>query len=194
VSNNHSAWDAVTAVRTLPVIPWSGFAWRFHRRTYEALDPAGSLRVPGRFHRGRATLYLALGPHVALGERLRHLDPDDPRQLASLNEFRLTRLRVRLGAVLDCCERRGRRRACGVSAIPGLSLDDLCLSADLVKPPDTPSQRFGEAAYLAGVEGLLVPSCTRFASGNLVVFPENLRPDTVLAVVGSEEPTLFAGR
>jgi hypothetical protein len=139
-------------------------------------------------------LYLALGPHVALGERLRHIDPRDPIQLAALNEFRLTKVRVRLSAVLDCCGQRGGRRTCATCAIPGLSIEELCATADLAGPRPTSSQRFGEAAQLAGLEGLLVPSCTRFARGNLVVFSNNLRPNATLTIVGGEEPSLIVDR
>ncbi|MEA2524791.1 MAG: hypothetical protein QOF73_2018, partial [Thermomicrobiales bacterium] len=66
--------------------------------------------------------------------------------------------------------------------------------ADLARPQQTQSQRLGEAAHVAGFEGLLVPSCTQFASGNLVVFLDNLRPGALLAIVGSEDPNLFVAR
>jgi hypothetical protein len=139
-------------------------------------------------------LYLALGPHVALGERLRHIDPHDPVQLSALNEFRLTKVRVELSAVLDCCGRVGRRRSCAVSAIPGLSVEDLCARADLAGSLQTRSQQFGEAVCEAGLEGLLVPSCTRFSIGNLVVFMDNLGANAELAIAGSDDPHLIVDR
>ena len=99
-----AARDALSAVRTRP---WSGRAWRFHRRLYEPLDASGSLLASGRYHRGAdqfpaeaayAALYLALAPEVALGEVLRHFAGVTPK----LNEYRLTELEVALAAVLDC--------------------------------------------------------------------------------------------
>jgi hypothetical protein len=42
-----------------------------------------------------------------------------------------------------------------------------------------------------GVEGILVPSCTEFAGGNLVVFPDLLDTHSTVEVVRSEDPTLF---
>jgi len=42
-----------------------------------------------------------------------------------------------------------------------------------------------------GVEGMLVPSCTEFSGGNLVVFPDLLDTHSKIEVVRSEDPTLF---
>ena len=101
MSNEQADLQSVSAISLLPTVTWSSYAWRFHRQKYDALDLAGSLRAPGRFHRGRSALYLALGPHTALGERLRHIDPNDPAQLAALNEFRLTKIHVRCSIAAD---------------------------------------------------------------------------------------------
>ena len=41
---------------------------------------------------------------------------------------------------------------------------------------------------------MLVPSCTGFAGGNLIVFPAQLRKESVIATVRSEDPELFVDR
>lgn len=160
--------------------PWSGRAWRFHGRRYAADDHGGSLRVTGRYHRGSdrfpdeetwPALYLALAPEVALGERLRHLSAET---LGTLRSQRLTELDVRLGAVIDW------RSLAGV----GMSLDELCA------PDYARTHELALAARRTGAEGMLLPSCTRLPPGVLVVFPDLLRPDSVVTIVGSVDPAL----
>ena len=101
-------WDPSRAIASCPIVPWAGTAWRFHGRRYDATDHGGSLLFTARYNRGLdrfpldqtwPVLYLALGPHIALSERLRHTTPD---LLSSLNGRRLSELRVELASVLDC--------------------------------------------------------------------------------------------
>jgi RES domain-containing protein len=182
--------DLSAAVGSSPVIPWSGRTWRFHSRRYEAISAAGSLKVTGRFHRGLdqfderdcwPALYLALKPHIALGERLRHTSA---QTLAQIKTQRLTELNITLEAVLDCCAGCG----CTESAVSGIAIGELC-TADYVV-----THALAAAARMRGVEAIMVPSCTGFRGGNLVLFPDPLRPQSTIDVVGLEQPILTRER
>ena len=65
-------------------------------------------------------------------------------------------------------------------------MGDLCRPHNYAKP-----HQVAAAARTMGVEGILVPSCTEFAGGNLVVFPDLLDTHSTIEVVRSEDPTLF---
>lgn len=180
-------WDAVAALETCPINAWSGDVWRCHSRRYGGDDAAGSLKSTGRFNRGTdkfevseiwPALYTSMAPHVALGERLRHTTP---RSLSQLGNQRLSRLRVRLHAVLDLCAATG----CADLAVVGLDMDSLCRPADYEK-----SHRLAQIAR-DRAEALLVPSCTRFAEGNLIVFPDRLLAESSIVVEETVDPDLF---
>lgn len=167
--------DARAAVLACPIVSWASEAWRFHNRRYGATDPGGSLKITGRHTKGRdrhgsdeawPVLYLALGPHLALAERLRHTEPD---ALPRLNRQRLSRLQVELSAVLDCCD----DRACRSPVVPHALA--------------TPACRLG-------VEGMLMPSCSRLGGGNLVVFPDRLHEGSLVELIAGEDPELFVDR
>jgi len=184
-------WDADSAVKACRIGPWTGDAWRFHGRRYAATSPAGSLHVSGRYHRGLdrfpadetwPALYLALRPHIALAERLRHTEPDD---IPRLNSQRLSRLRISLGAVLDCCGMPD----CSDLSVAGLAREDVCRRFDYRVP-----QELAAAARRLMVEAIIVPSCSRFNGGNLVVFTDHLRGDSAVELVDSEDPELFVSR
>ncbi|MBI4496616.1 MAG: RES family NAD+ phosphorylase [Chloroflexi bacterium] len=179
-----SGWNARTAIANVHPGPWSGPAWRFHRRTYAATDSGGSLVVSGRYHRAAdqfprsqvwAALYLALGPEVSLAEVLRHFTPP---LLPQLNEYRLSELAVELGAVLDC------RDAAALGLSPGALVRDYDF---------TLTQEIAAAAIAHGAEGILVPSATALGD-NLVVFPAQLRSTSRLTVVGGRDPRLYVPR
>lgn len=40
-------------------------------------------------------------------------------------------------------------------------------------------------------EALVVPSCTQFPEGNVIVFPDRLQPTSSIAVVETRNPDLF---
>lgn len=180
-------WDAVASVAACPVTPWAGDVWRCHGRRYPGDSAAGSFKVSGRFHRGAdrfpveerwPALYTSLGQHVALGERIRHTTPD---ALAALADQRISRLRVELQVVLVACAPSG----CAHLAVPGLTDEELCHPSDYTR-----TQAFAGAAR-ESVEALLIPSCTRFPEGNLIVFTDRLRRNSRLAVTASQDPDLF---
>ena len=182
-----STWDAAAAMRDCPVRPWSGEVWRCHSRRYDGNDAGGSLRTTGRFHRGVdkfpaheswPALYTGLAMHVALGERLRHTTPDSLRQLGNQ---RLSRLRVKLQAVLILCAASG----CAEIGVAGLDSTSLCHPVDY----DKCHQIAQIARNIA--EALLVPSCTRFPEGNLIIFSDRLRMESSVEVEDIQDPELF---
>ncbi len=175
-----AGWDAGAAVASLPLLPWRGTAWRMYARRYAALDPAGSLLVSGRYHRGPdlvppdqvwPALYLALGAEICLSEVLRHLTPE---RLSRLNDYRLSEIAVDLVATLDCRD----------TTVLGLPRDALLHDSDY-----RVTQAVAAAAVARGAEGLLVLSATLLGD-NLVVFPANLRPESRLSVVSARDPRL----
>jgi hypothetical protein len=182
-----SARDAIAAIRDCPVQPWTGEVWRCHSRKYRGDDPGGSIRTTGRFHRGPdkfpvseswPALYTGLALHVALGERLRHTTPET---LSQLGNQRISRLRVELQAVLVLCAPAG----CAETGIDGLELETLCDPVDY--------RRCQQIAVIARevAEALIIPSCTRFAEGNLVIFPDRLLPESSILVEETQDPDLF---
>jgi RES domain-containing protein len=155
-----------------------------HKRRYPAEDPGGARLVSGRYNRGLdrfaegenfPALYLATAPEICLGEVYRHVTPE---LLSSLNDFRLSELSVSLQELADC---RGHEPL-------GLSTGDLVHDTDYEA-----TQALGAAANCRGFEGLLVPSATRLGD-NLIVFPQNLRADSRIAVVSSRDPRLYVRR
>jgi hypothetical protein len=116
--------------------------------------------------------------HVALGERIRHTSPANLKNLANQ---RITSLRVDLQDVLVACAPDG----CADLGLPGLSLTEMCEPTDYRKTQDL--------AWAARIfaEALLVPSCTRFPEGNLIIFPDRLRPGSTIAVVDTLDPELY---
>lgn len=179
-------WAA--ALASCPVSVWRGPAWRFHKRRYGADDSSGSLLYPGRYHRGWPTLYLGLRSHIAQGELTRHLTPTSLPLLH--DEYRLTEFWVELEAVLVCCV----LPTCVDSAVAGTTSEELCGANDFAGETPTTSQQLGGAAAARGVEGMIVPSCTGYAGGNLVLFPSRLRAGSVVSIVRSEDPTLYVER
>lgn len=182
-----TSWDATVAAKACLTIPWSGEVWRCHGRGYPGDSAAGSLRVTGRFNRGRdrfpahetwPALYAGLGQHVALGERIRHTTPE---ALQALGNQRISRLWVDLHAVLVACAPSG----CTDVGVPGLTWDDLCHPADYTKTHDL------ARVARESVEALLVPTCTRFPEGNLIIFPDRLYPSSGVHLLDSQDPDLF---
>jgi RES domain-containing protein len=176
-----AAWaDAVVASR--PRIEWQGRVWRVHHRRYAATDPGGSLRVSGRYNRGRdryplaecwPALYTALAPEVALAEIVRHVTP---ATLPALANRCLSEVEASLSDVLDA------RAASGIPT-PGL-LDDY----EYAVP-----QELACAAIAAGSEALLVPSATTLGD-NLIVFVSRLARASTLTVVETRDTHLYVPR
>ena len=168
-------WDAEQAIAACPIISWSGEVTRFHSNRYEATNPGGSLRFPGRYHRDWPTLYTTVRPEAAIGEFLRH---SSEGALSRLAVMRLTRLSVRLAAILDCRD----------PTVMGLDPEMLLHDTDYEL-----TQAIGEASLARGVEGIIVPSATLLGD-NLILWMAQIHPDSQLTVVRSEDPRLYVPR
>jgi hypothetical protein len=180
-------WDAAAAVGACPRGPWRGIVWRCHGRQYAGDNADGSLRVTGRFNQGLdkfppeacwKALYTSVGQHVALGERIRHTSPSTLKKLANQ---RMSRLLIDLEVVVLACSTEG----CAHLAVPGLTDADICHPTDYKRSQELAS------AVRSTAEALLVPSCTGFPEGNLIIFPDRLRPGSVVRVEESLEPNLY---
>lgn len=170
------------------MLPWTGSVWRCHARRYSGDDASGSLKVSGRYHRGQdkfpspeawPALYTATSQHIALGERLRHTTAAALERLAVQ---RISRLRVRLRQVLIVCANTN----CMETAVPGMTIASLCNPTYYEW-----TQALGADVVRRGAEGLLIPSCTRFRGGNLIIYPNNLHEDSSIVVDDTEDPDLF---
>jgi hypothetical protein len=133
-------------------------------------------------------LYLTLRSHISLGEVARHFTPDQLSRLR--DEYRLTEFWVDVHSVLDCCADEERRE----SGISGLTTDEVCRVNAFQFGAYRQTQQVAAVAFEQGFEGLLVPSCTRFSGGNLVLFPTNLQPGSRVQVVRAEDPVLYVER
>ena len=89
---------------------------------------------------------------------------------------------VRLRTVLDLTDGSVRRRL-GVSERRMLDIDWRLTMASSSVPV---TQRIGQAASETGLEGLLVPSAAERQGVNLVVFPQNLRSSSSIAVIDAD--------
>ena len=175
-------------LKSCPIVTWSGDVWRVHTRRYSATDPGGSLRSQGRWHRGGPTfppgqvfaaLYTAASDNVATWELIRHSRRNDADEMwLRFTSISLSRLQLGLSAVLDIRD----------PSIAGLAVDDL-IGPDVSLP-----QAIGAAAFVQGLEGLLVPSATGVGETgrdfNIVVFTDNLRPGSEIRFIESKTPNL----
>jgi hypothetical protein len=173
-----------------PILDWQGDVWRVHTRRYPATDPGGSLRFQARWHRGgkefppeqaMATLYTAVSDAVATWEYIRHSRRDSADEMwLRFATVTLSRLRLRLASVLDLRD----------LAHTGISHADV-LGADYLLP-----QAIGAAAYVQGLEGLLVPTATGVGEAgrdyNVIVYTGNLRDGSEIRYIESKTPNLSA--
>lgn len=161
--------------------PWRGAAFRSTTPSYArsadlvsgegARLHGGRWNAPGTF----ATVYGSATPELAMAEVLHHfryygLDP------AAMGRRIFCVLELRLAAVFDLTEGALRRRL-RVS-------EERMRSADWRRANERGyeaiTQAVGRAAFESGVEGLVVPAAPVDGESNLVVFPGNLAPGSVL--------------
>jgi RES domain-containing protein len=171
-------------VADLETVGWSGNAWRFHKRRFQPIDATGSTIASGRFHRAPdefpvndcwSALYFSLKAEISLAEIIRHTHPT---RMFTLNKLRITEVQLHLQSVVDLSTP-------GSIGLPADSLlDDLEYSL---------TQTIARAVIDRGAEGIIVPSATRLGN-NLVIFPDNLKPESRLEIIGSRDPVLYVDR
>ena len=152
-----------------------------YAREKDIVSGQGSRLFGGRWNPiGLAAVYASLSPETAMAETLAHyryyglsLSQAMPRLFVAVS--------IRLSAVIDLTDGNVRRRL-------RISEDELagCDWRKEIAAGRTPvTQLVGQAAQLAGFEGLRVRSAVDPKGGNLVVFPHNLRPGSDIQVGSS---------
>jgi RES domain-containing protein len=155
---------------------WTGVLYRSTSPAYAAsrdlVSGAGALRHGGRWSSpgGCAAVYGSLTPEIAMAEALEHY------RYYGLDPWQMGRrvfcpLRVKASAVLDLTE-GGLRRRLRVS-LHRMRVEDW--RSSMAAGRQALTQAIGDAAFEAGLEGLVVPSKPVAGGANLVLFPTNLR-------------------
>ncbi len=98
--------------------------------------------------------------------------------MSNLNSLRISQLAVRLERVVDFRE---------------LMESEVLATFMLDAHNYAFTQRMAQEAINRGAEAILVPSATRLGD-NLVIFPDKLRPESQLEVIGSRDPVLYVER
>lgn len=162
-------------------VAWQGEIFRSTTPAYARADDlvsglgaqrhGGRWNPPGTF----ATVYGAFTPEGAMAEVLAHFD------YFGIAPSRMGRrifcvLEARLDAVLDLTEGAFRQRLRVSEA--RMRTTDWRRAVDAGEESIT--QAIGRAAFGSGLEGLVVPSAPAAGARNLVLFPDNLRPKSIL--------------
>lgn len=162
-------------------VPWQGEIFRSTTPAYAratdlasglgALNHGGRWNAPGTF----ATVYGAFTPEGAMAEVLAHFD------YFGITPSRMGRrifcvLETRLASVLDLTDGAFRRRLRVSEA--RMRGTDWRRAVD--EGEESITQAVGRAAFESGLEGLVVPSAPTSGTRNLVLFPDNLRAESLL--------------
>ncbi len=160
------------------VRPWIGPVWRCHSRAYPAESASGSLLATGRFNRAKdkfpedetwPVLYAGCTEAIALAEVIRNAGQT---MLERLPLLCVSRLDVLLTSVYYAYD----PEMDPPNDVRGLDYAAECRGFDY-----TNTHAF---AWLARdyVEAMLVPSCTGFREGNLIIFPDRLHASSGISV------------
>jgi RES domain-containing protein len=145
----------------------------------DLLTGEGSGRNGGRWNPlGIAVVYASLTPETAMAETLAHhryyaipIEDAMPRTFVALAASLQAVLDFRLGSV---------RQRIQVSLDRILTVD---WRKEVRAGREPVTQTIGRAAAEIGLEGMIVPSAADPKGHNLLVFPENLRPDSEFRVL-----------
>jgi RES domain-containing protein len=165
-------------------MPWAGEVFRSaapkYAGTRDMTTGLGSARAGGRWNPAGSfpTIYASLEPETAMSESLATfryygwaLHSALPRLFRALH--------AELACVLDLRELPRRHPLHGWIE-RALQEDWRVLQS---RGWESTSQAVGRAAYTAGLEGLLVPSHASPEGGNLVAFPDRLKPGSRIRVL-----------
>jgi RES domain-containing protein len=164
--------------------------WRCHRAGYPADSAGGSLRISGRFHKATDTspahetwpaLYSACSAAIALGEVVRNIQDDFSNRLVDLH---MSKMDARFSRVLIAHDQTHHQP----QYMPGLNFDQVCRTFDYQI-----TQEFARMSREIA-EAILVPSCTRFPEGNLVIFTDRLDASSTITVVDTIDLSLVKWR
>ena len=147
------------------------------------LTGEGSRHVGGRWNpMGIATFYGSMSPEAAMAETLAHIRYYGlPPQSSMPRTF--VAVEVEFCAVLDLTDGKIRQSL-------GVSVDRMTKAdwrADMQSGRVPVTHALGQAAFDAGLEGLLVPSAATSGDTNLVCFVDNLRSSSRMEVVSPED-------
>lgn len=157
--------------------PWAGTLFRSASPRYsgvrDMVTGVGSAHMGGRWNPPASfrTVYASLGPETAMSESMANFRYYGlPPHSALPRLFRA--IEVKLAVVLDL------REVPLANPLPfwvrkGLREDWRALQNH---GRESTSQAIGRAAWLAGLEGLIVPSQAAPRGSNAVLFPDHLRP------------------
>jgi len=167
--------------------PFSGTVFRStgpkYATTTDLLTGEGSRRVGGRWNPvGIATFYGSMTPEAAMAETLAHIRHYGlPPQSAMPRTF--VAIEVKLSAVLDLTDGKNRQLL-GVSTKRMTEAD---WRAEVHQGLTPITHAVAQAAFDAGLEGLLVPSAATPEETNLVHFVENLLSGSKIEIVSPDE-------
>jgi RES domain-containing protein len=164
-------------------VPFNGILYRSSTPKYaierDLLTGMGSKRDGGRWNPiGVLVVYASLTPETAMAETLAHnryfripVEDAMPRTFVAI--------KARLQVILDLRVGHVRQRL-QVSLDRILTVD---WRKEMLANREPITQALGRAAYAVGWEGLIVPSAADPEGNYLLVFPENLRGGSPIAVL-----------
>jgi RES domain-containing protein len=180
-------FEAIAACLQLAV-PFQGVVMRSagmkHATAKDFASGAGASAKGGRWNpRGIQTIYASTTPATAAYESYQSFS-DFGFSPSSIRPRVFCGAEVLLQALLDMTDGGIRRRL-------GFTLEEI-LNEDWQtiqrEGDESWTQAAGRGAYQAGFEGLLVPSARHRPGGtNIVVFPENLRTDSRIDLLGRDD-------
>ncbi len=145
----------------------------------DLLTGEGSRRFGGRWNPiGIATIYGSLTPQTAMAETLSQANYYQLPVYASMPRT-FVAIEYDLCAVLDLTDGRNRQ-ALGIS-------EKRLLECDWRRDDAPLTQTVGRSAYQAGLEAILVRSAADADGRNLVIFVENMCPESSLRVISADE-------
>ncbi len=169
-------------------IPLKGTVFRSAGIKYatelDFLSGKGAATFGGRWNpRGLVAVYTSLDPITAAMESYQNFtDYGFKRQKIKPRVF--VGADINLGLILDLSNQKVLKRL--GFGIRELVLEDWCSIQDAGEESWT--QAIGRGCFLAGFEGLLAPSARNVPKGrNLVYFPQKLKKDSLVDVLGKDE-------
>jgi RES domain-containing protein len=180
-------YDAIAACHSR-IVSYQGVAMRSVGMRYatakDFLSGDGAARTGGRWNpRGIKAIYASTSPVTATYEAYQNF-ADFGFAKSSVRPRVFCGADVVLQQLLDLTD-IGIRKRLGFSLAEMLDEDWLAIQDE---GDESWTQATGRGAHAAGFEGLLVPSARHRPQGvNVVVFPDNLRKNSTIRLLGAKE-------